>query len=392
MATRKMRKQKSRFRGKQTRRHRSAVAGKILPPLDVRSSKQLQEFKKRIEKGPVTFIMVWAPWCPHCHTMMPHFDAASKSPMRTAQSIKVEDKMLPAVNEMLTGQINKSAKPLNVEGFPSIIAVDKRGNVVTDIEPIRNTATMTKVLAEAGPIAEEAGINKTEVNMIEANSAVKNSLKNVIKAPTTSIKSAEPALANLGLEETGLAATNSQKNIDVGEEGLKGSIASLNAPSAAKKLNSMKANNMKNAGINDQKEKLNMGEATAPSGINSFPNKNVKSNAPPASMKEVEKEAAEITSLASPLLPSNSSMDLETEPISNKLTPEQKLSGGGSKGGSLYSAMARTTFTLAPAAALLATAAMVMKKSPKQHKTRKQRKTRKTRKHLKKQHKTYRRH
>jgi thiol-disulfide isomerase/thioredoxin len=264
MATRKMRKQKSRLRGKRTiRRRRSAIAGKILPPLDVRSSKQLQEFKKRIEKGPVTFIMVWAPWCPHCHTMMPHFDAASKSPMRTAQSIKVEDKMLPAVNEMLTGQINKSAKPLNVEGFPSIIAVDKKGNVVTNIEPIRNTATMTKVMADAGPIAEEAGLNKTEVNMIEANSAVKNNLKNIIKAPNASIKPSEPTLANLGLEETGLA--NGPKNIDVGEEELKGSIASLNSPRSVKNLNSIPANNMKNAGINaPKKEKLNMGEATAP--------------------------------------------------------------------------------------------------------------------------------
>ena len=53
------------------------------------------------------------------------------------------------------------------------------------------------------------------------------------------------------------------------------------------------------------------------------------------------------------------------ESISNTLTPEQKLSGGYSastRGGSLLSAMARTTYTLAPAAALLATAALVMKR------------------------------
>jgi thiol-disulfide isomerase/thioredoxin len=367
MATRKSR--KSRFRGKTARskrtarRRRSAVAGKIMPPLDVRSSKQLQEFKKRIEKGPVTFIMVWAPWCPHCHTMMPHFDAASKSPMRTAQSIKVEDKMLPAVNEMLTGQINRSAKPLNVEGFPSIIAVDKKGNVITDIEPIRNTNTMTKVMAEAGPIAEEAGLNKTEVNMIEANSAIQNGIKNVISSPNMAPNG--PALGNLGLENKGLAST-ATKNIDIGEEGLKGSIASLNAPKAVGKLNAIPENKMTNAGINNVKgSKLNMAEATAPSALNSFPEKNVKSNGLPSSMKDVEKEAEMITSMAAPLLPPSNGADLETEPISNELTPEQKLSGGGKRanGGSLYSAMARTTFTLAPAAALLATAAMVMKKN-----------------------------
>jgi hypothetical protein len=296
--------------------------------------------------------------------------------MRTAQSIKVEDKMLPAVNEMLTGQINRSAKPLNVEGFPSIIAVDRQGNVITDIEPIRNTATMTKVMANAGPIAEEAGLNTTEINMDVANSAVKNGIKNTISAPNASIKKNNgPALANLGLEEEGLA---SSKNIDVGEDELKGSIASLNAPKVNVKLNAIPANKMANAGINNLKgTKLNMVESTAPSGLNSFPNKNVKSNALrnalPASMKEVEKEAEMITSMAAPLMPPNNGADLETEPISNQLTPEQKLSGGGRKanGGSLYAAMARTTFTLAPAAALLATAAMVMKKSGKKSMTKK---------------------
>ena len=72
------------------------------------------------------------------------------------------------------------------------------------------------------------------------------------------------------------------------------------------------------------------------------------------------------------------------ESISNSLTPEQKISGGGrANGGSLYSAMARTTYTLAPAAALLATAAMVMKG--------KKRSNRKSHKRSKKNRKTLRR-
>ena len=76
----------------------------------------------------------------------------------------------------------------------------------------------------------------------------------------------------------------------------------------------------------------------------------------------------------------------ESESISNKLTAEQKVSGGGynrKDGGSLYSAMARTTYLLAPAAGLLATAAMVMKgkkrsKLSKRNSSKKNRKTNKT--------------
>ena len=119
--------------GKRTvRRRRVSTAGKILPPLDVRSTKHLKDFERRIKQGDLTIILVWAPWCPHCHTMMPHFDAAAKSPNRSIQAVKVQDTMLPAVNQVLTSNINRAAKPLNVEGYPSIIVVDKNssaGNV-----------------------------------------------------------------------------------------------------------------------------------------------------------------------------------------------------------------------------------------------------------------------
>jgi hypothetical protein len=94
-------------------------------------------------------------------------------------------------------------------------------------------------------------------------------------------------------------------------------------------------------------------------------------NAFPKSMKQLSEEAEKITSMQAPLSPPSASGDIEGMPdmsevaeqesISNDLTAEQKVSGGG-RGGSLYAAMARTTYTLAPAAALLATAAMVMKK------------------------------
>ena len=186
MATRKFRKSRPR---KTVRRRRVSTAGKILPPLDVRSKKHLKDFEKRIKQGDLTIILVWAPWCPHCHTMMPHFDAAAKSPNRSIQAVKVQDTMLPAVNSVLTSNINKQAKPLNVEGYPSIIVVDKKGNKVTDVEPVRNTATMTKLMESAGPLAEQAGLNTPNADP----TSVANSLKNTLK----SVKATSPNAENL---------------------------------------------------------------------------------------------------------------------------------------------------------------------------------------------------
>ena len=76
---------------------------------------------------------------------------------------------------------------------------------------------------------------------------------------------------------------------------------------------------------------------------------------------EAKDEAERVVSLSSPLTqPSSPSSDDDS--ISNSLTPEQKVSGGG-RGGSLYSSLLRTTYTLAPAAALLATASIVLKRT-----------------------------
>ncbi len=408
MATRKFRKSRPR---KTVRRRRVSTAGKILPPLDVRSKKHLKEFERRIKQGDLTIILVWAPWCPHCHTMMPHFDAAAKSPNRSIQAVKVEETMLPAVNQVLTSNINKQAKPLNVEGYPSIIVVDKQGNKVTDIEPVRNTKSMTNLMNNAGPLAVQAGLNKPNQSTSAVATSIKNSLKestntNInlnnmenVAALTGNAKPNKPknVLANLGIEEEGLVSgepqnmnfnlptnTNSPKNIDVGEDELKGSIASEPNKNKNIKLNSIPTNKLGNAGQNSKKNSVEAPEeAIAPSPLNTFNASKNKPTSMPGDMKKLSQEAEEITSLASPITPPTAVEDIENsenvESISNKLTPEQKVSGGG-RGGSLYSAMARTTYTLAPAAALLATAAMVMKG-----------KHRKTRKHSKKSRRSHRR-
>jgi thiol-disulfide isomerase/thioredoxin len=400
MATRKFRKSRPR---KTVRRRRASTAGKILPPLDVRSKKHLKEFERRIKQGNLTIILVWAPWCPHCHTMMPHFDAAAKSPNRSIQAVKVEETMLPAVNQILTNNINKQAKPLNVEGYPSIIVVDKKGNKVTDIEPVRDTKSMTNLMNNAGPLAEQAGLNKPNTSNQAIATSIKNSLKNNaininsnnmenVAALTGNVKNnsnQKNILANLGIEEQGLVSgepqnmnINSPKNIDVGEDELKGSIASEPNKNKNIKLNSIPVNKLGNAGQNSKKPSIEPPqEAIAPSPLNTFNESKNQPSAPPSSLKKLSQEAEEVTSLAAPITPPNAVEDMETsenvESISNSLTPEQKVSGGGRRGGSLYSAMARTTYTLAPAAALLATAAMVMKgKHRKTHK--KAKKSRKT--------------
>jgi hypothetical protein len=297
--------------------------------------------------------------------------------------------MLPSINSSISKSINKSAKPLNVEGYPSIIVVDKQGNQVSNIQPVRDTETMTKVMENAGPLAESAGLangstlnasinNIAKNKIINANNVNMNTDKtNNIKA--NSVKNNENAkfLADIGVEsEASLPpAPASSESGNIMNTNIRNSI----------KLNSIPVNEMGNVGQanntgmgnnrqNNKKE--NIKNSIAPSPINAFPEEEPESK-PIATNKALMKEAEEATSLVAPITPPDITGDMEQESISNTLTPEQKLSGGynaSTRGGSLFSAMARTTYTLAPAAALLATAAIVMKGKKTHKRSRKSRK------------------
>ena len=325
-------------------RVRRSTAGKILPPLDVRSNKQLKEFERRIKQGGLTIVLVWAPWCGHCHKFMPHFDEAAKSPNRSVQAIKVEETMLPAVNAVLTRNINRAAKPLSVEGYPSLIVVDKKGNAVTAIEAVKSTEVMRNVMNNAGPLAEEAGINVGE------------------------------NIANLTMPSTQPVINLRSNDVIVGEPI---ESPSIEAPSVIRsvKVPSIKAPSIKAPSI---KAPSVIKPVAIPSSTimptNSFSIAKAASVKPTA---QVEDEAERIVSLSSPLTQPSSPSSDDDGSISNRLTPEQKVSGGsysysgssysgssysgGGRGGSLYSSLLRTTYTLAPAAALLATASVVLK-------------------------------
>ena len=115
---------------KRKRENKASSLSTILDPLDVRSSSMLKEMEKRIRKGPVTLVLIYADWCGHCHELMPHWDKAVESPNRSVQAVKVNDQMLSNVNAMVNKSINHQAPPIDVSGYPTIIMVDNKGNLL----------------------------------------------------------------------------------------------------------------------------------------------------------------------------------------------------------------------------------------------------------------------
>ena len=137
---------------KSRRRHSvQSTIGNILPPIDVRSPKDIPGLMKRIMSGPVTIILVYADWCGHCHTFMPKFKSMIKSPNRTTQVASIESSMEKQVNEALRNH-NSQVTPMSVKGYPSVNAVDMQGNFIKEI-PRESVET---VINTAGPLAEQS--------------------------------------------------------------------------------------------------------------------------------------------------------------------------------------------------------------------------------------------
>uniref|UniRef100_A0A6C0DEH8 Thioredoxin domain-containing protein n=1 Tax=viral metagenome TaxID=1070528 RepID=A0A6C0DEH8_9ZZZZ len=254
---------------KTARGHQESVSGSILPPLDVRSEKDLSELKRRIKTGLITVILIYADWCGHCHHIMPHFDAASKTPGRNIQSVKVNETMLDKVNQSVNQGINQNAKPYKVEGYPSIILVDQKGNKVSDVNPVKDTKVLSEVMRQMSPPKEGEAEG-------EASEEVEGEGEPNSQYRSTSI-------GRLANKDSGLDTR--RQNSYMGEDQLLGSTA--------------------------------------------------------ASQKEY------LPSMAVPPRASNDMTGVKRAKV---------------VGGSLYGALSQTAYTLAPAAALLGAAALMMKK------------------------------
>jgi len=144
---------------KTARGHQQSSAATIFPPIDVHSKEDIAKAIKQIMKGPVTILLVYADWCGHCHDMMPHWDAATNSPGRTVPSIKLNEKNTESFNAALS-HLNQNKSSIHVSGYPTVLVLDNKGNKITNVEAKKDTASLTQLMNQSGPLAEKAGLSQ----------------------------------------------------------------------------------------------------------------------------------------------------------------------------------------------------------------------------------------
>ena len=255
MASRKVSRRGKYSRGKKyrarktVRGHRHSTSGMIYPPLDVRSPQDLGGILKRITKGPITVVLIYADWCGHCHTLKPHFEKASNSPERNSQVISVRDDMFDKFNKTIKTKINSNATEFKLKGYPSVIMVGPDG---TNLSEIASTPqAVESAMVNAAPIAVEAGLSGANLSMNNASmpnarmnkASMNNARMNNVpmnNAPMTNAPMANAPMANARMNNASMAnvpmvnAANRNallKEIGAENRGLANKIPSIKAPS-----------------------------------------------------------------------------------------------------------------------------------------------------------------
>ena len=360
------RQRKFRKARKTVRGHRHSTTGTLYPPLDVRTPNAVQDILKRITKGPVTVVLVYADWCGHCHTLMPHFKAASQLPERNAQVISIRDDMLGRYNKAINS-FNRSAPELNVEGYPSVLLVGPDGTKLSEIASTKEA--LESAMVNVAPIAVEAGLVKptsivslsnnrrapsprtespeeivnnvveneivsTNRNSVNRNSVNRNSVRNI-------------TMEEIGMEPTGLSTQPSFEHLD-NDEIINGEDNGV-APPVSTKYTSMYDPSIKRKTLSG----MNVPESAIKKSSSTITAKDIEDSSLRQPLTSVNTRSDETTS--SLVVPSQTS---DTVPIRTK----------GIKGGSLYGIMSQSAYRLAPAAAVM--------KNTRKHKQRKTRRTR----------------
>ena len=138
----------------------------IAEPIDVRNEKQSEKAESLIKTGPITFVLVYADWCGHCHNYLPTWKEMEAMPNRKANIVSVHHDMMEKIPSIANAKI---------QGYPSVIKVSPSGSIteykvpntneVTNAVPfMRNMDEMKKELTEVNGKEKEKEKPKTNIN------------------------------------------------------------------------------------------------------------------------------------------------------------------------------------------------------------------------------------
>lgn len=149
--------------------------------IDVRSDTQFQELESMIQKGPVTFILIYADWCEHSRKYLPLWHALGRTPGRTANMASIHYDM---------ARIFPLIAKAEIEGYPTVIKVGTN-NTMEICTTIRDVPTMEKELTGQHPHIEIAELDEDEKKREQIMEELRGELKDDISCESLSTEDGE---------------------------------------------------------------------------------------------------------------------------------------------------------------------------------------------------------
>ena len=144
--------------------------------IDVRSKGDISQIESLFSKGPSTYVLIYADWCPHCVEYKPTWLDLAHMPGRNANMACVHFDMQANIPQIKDAKIN---------GYPSVIKVLPSGEVeeYTDNENGETTNVIPTNIRDIELMKKEIG-NAPESERISAKNLFGEELKEASEAAT----------------------------------------------------------------------------------------------------------------------------------------------------------------------------------------------------------------
>ena len=147
-------------------RKKAAAKRSTVPTLDIKSAGDVKKALDIMKKHPLTIVLVFTNWCPHCHTFMSRWNKLKGVPNRTSPMISVEQQFS---NELLSNMSDETGKPPRIDGYPTVLANSSKGNQNVGVQVSTSSDEALTNLAKGN----------TNMNVENSNNSINNENENV---------------------------------------------------------------------------------------------------------------------------------------------------------------------------------------------------------------------
>ena len=181
--------------------------------LNVRNEAEADNALDIMKKSPITIVLVFANWCPHCHSYMETWNKLknlpNRAPMVEMDAASEEPGAKEAVQEFLSSIKGPDGSPMEVNAFPTVLSVkNNKGSLAAEpVENSRDEAAMSELLMNNAPELVEEEEEAASAASV-ANASPEEATKNVANMDIPLVTSKESIRAANEALKASLEATS----------------------------------------------------------------------------------------------------------------------------------------------------------------------------------------